>query len=205
MVDQLDNLDLEFVNVMIDQFAHVMKDVLLLENQLPYQVLKLLWKNDMENELIDTMKSFLICYRPTRNNKTTGRRPDIQEKIPNELQPPTHLLDLHRKIILTKPNRKMRIVKFSVEHLVMPYRNIQDLKEIGITLKSSRSQYPTDIDFSEGWFAAELTLPEIFVDDSTSASFLNLIAYEMCPDFENDYGICSFLVFMDSLIDHAED
>ncbi|CAJ2673342.1 unnamed protein product [Trifolium pratense] len=27
----------------------------------------------------------------------------------------------------------------------------------------------------------------------------------MCPDFENDYGICSFAVFMDSLIDHPED
>ena len=27
----------------------------------------------------------------------------------------------------------------------------------------------------------------------------------MCPDFENDYGICSYVAFMDSLIEYPED
>ena len=27
----------------------------------------------------------------------------------------------------------------------------------------------------------------------------------MCPDYDNDYWICSFAAFMDSLIDHPED
>jgi len=88
---------------------------------------------------------------------------------------------------------------------LITYRNIQDLKAVGIRLKSSKTKRPTDIVFSEGWFAATLTLPEIVVDDSSAAVFLNLIAYEMCPDFENDYGISSFVAFMDSLIDHPED
>ncbi|KAG5062362.1 hypothetical protein JHK85_003545 [Glycine max] len=48
-------------------------------------------------------------------------------------------------------------------------------------------------------------LPEIVVDDTTAATVLNLIAYEMCPDFENDYGICSYVSFLDSLIDHPDD
>jgi hypothetical protein len=87
----------------------------------------------------------------------------------------------------------------------MTYKNIQDLRAAGIKLKSSTTRRPTDIDFTEGWFAAKLTLPEIVVDDTTTTTFLNLIAYEMCPDFENDYGICSFASFMDSLIDHPED
>jgi hypothetical protein len=64
---------------------------------------------------------------------------------------------------------------------------------------------PTYIDFSDGWFAAKLTLPEIVVDETTTATLLNLIAYEMCPDYDNDYGVCSFVAFMDSLIDHSED
>lgn len=88
---------------------------------------------------------------------------------------------------------------------MMTYRNIQDLRAVGIKLKSSETRRPTDVHFTEGWFAAELTLPEIVVDDTTAATFLNLIGYEMCPDFKNDYGICSFAVFMDSLIDHPED
>ena len=88
---------------------------------------------------------------------------------------------------------------------MMTYRNIQDLRAVGIRLKSSKTRRPRDIDFSEGWFVAELTLPEIIVDDTSAATFLNLIAYEMCPDFHNDYGFCSFAAFMDSLIDSPED
>ncbi|MCH83860.1 DUF247 domain protein, partial [Trifolium medium] len=98
------------------------------------------------------------------------------------------------------------VKKSSVKYNEMvTYRSIRDLKAIGIELKSSATRRPTDIDFSEGWIAAKLTLPEIVVDHTTAATFLNLIAYEMCPDFENGYGICSFAVFMDSLIDHPED
>ncbi|PNX87816.1 hypothetical protein L195_g043913 [Trifolium pratense] len=88
---------------------------------------------------------------------------------------------------------------------MITYRNIQDLRAVGIKFKSSATRKPKDICFNEGWFAAELILPEIVVDDNTAASFLNLIAYEMCPDFKNLYGISSFIAFMDSIIDHPED
>ena len=49
--------------------------------------------------------------------------------------------------------------------------------------------------------------PPIIVDDSTGPKFFNLIAYEMCPDFENDYGVTSYISFLDSqsLIDEAKD
>ena len=43
------------------------------------------------------------------------------------------------------------------------------------------------------------------MDDSTGPKFFNLIAYEMCPDFENDYGVTSYISFLDSLIDEAKD
>jgi hypothetical protein len=93
----------------------------------------------------------------------------------------------------------------SSDERMMTYRNIQDLRRVGIKLMSSTTQGPIDINFSEGWFVAKLTLPNIVVDDSTASTLLNLIAYEMCPDFDNDYEISSFVSFMDSLIDQAED
>ena len=34
---------------------------------------------------------------------------------------------------------------------------------------------------------------------------MNLIAYEMCLDFENDFGISSYISFLDSLINEADD
>lgn len=84
-------------------------------------------------------------------------------------------------------------------------RNIKELKAAGIEFMSSKTRRPKDISFSLGWFHSTLKLPEIVVDDTTAATVLNLIAYEMCPDFQNDYGICSYVSFLDSLIDHPDD
>lgn len=50
-----------------------------------------------------------------------------------------------------------------------------------------------------------LKIPRIVVDDSTGSKFMNLVAYEMCPDFQNDFGVTSYLCFLDSLIDTAQD
>ncbi|XP_040960390.1 UPF0481 protein At3g47200 [Gossypium hirsutum] len=59
--------------------------------------------------------------------------------------------------------------------------------------------------FIERRFINEATtngrLPPITVDDST----INLIAYEMCPDFDNDFTVTSYMCFLDLLIDEAED
>ncbi|KAH1084279.1 hypothetical protein J1N35_024040 [Gossypium stocksii] len=46
-----------------------------------------------------------------------------------------------------------------------------------------------------------LCLPPISVNDST----MNLIAYEMCSDFDNDFTVTSYMCFLDLLIDEAED
>ncbi|XVE61027.1 hypothetical protein DITRI_Ditri06bG0007300 [Diplodiscus trichospermus] len=48
-------------------------------------------------------------------------------------------------------------------------------------------------------------MPRLMVDDSTASKFMNLVALEMCPDFDNDFALTSYLSFMDSLIDTAED
>ncbi|XP_024626685.1 UPF0481 protein At3g47200, partial [Medicago truncatula] len=111
------------MNIKLDQRNLVMIDVVLLENQLPYEVLKLLWKDNNENELIMTMKNFLGCHlwatpdnkrnqRWRRNQETSNMVPDRKGKeqhsvlIMNESETPTHLLDithlldLYRNIIL---------------------------------------------------------------------------------------------------------
>lgn len=82
--------------------------------------------------------------------------------------------------------------------------NIQELKSNGIRIKSSESSI-IDMSFSHRWLIGELTLPEIVLDDITISIFLNLIAYERCPDFRNDYGISTFLAFINSLIRVPED
>ncbi|PNX67811.1 hypothetical protein L195_g055828 [Trifolium pratense] len=49
----------EILIIKLDQLSVVMTDVLLLENQLPYLVLKLLWKNDNETGLNEIMENFV--------------------------------------------------------------------------------------------------------------------------------------------------
>ncbi|XP_058782692.1 UPF0481 protein At3g47200-like [Vicia villosa] len=196
---QLDDEEVSFKHTQL--FYDVMTDVLLLENQLPYLVLKLLWKNDNEKELIETMVDFIpdhgIWYSPYMD-------------LRNEpAEPPIHLLDLRHTLILTKSDLKMKMKEHSSKYpnldTLMANRNIEDLTAIGIKLKSSGTRNPLSIDFSEGWFSAELTLPEICMNYTTIGTLLNLTAYEMCQRFNHQYEICTFVIFINSLIGHSED
>jgi len=124
------------MNIKVDQLVLVVTDVLLVENQLPYEVLKLLWKNDNESELIKIMTNFsdsLCSNIPVSEKENEGKH---SVSIPNELQSqkekdmvsnkkgeeqhsvsitnesqsetPMHLLDLLRKFILTTSKSKVQ-------------------------------------------------------------------------------------------------
>ncbi|XP_043692954.1 putative UPF0481 protein At3g02645 [Telopea speciosissima] len=42
-------------------------------------------------------------------------------------------------------------------------------------------------------------------NDSTKPKLLNLVTYETCPDASDDFTVASYICFLDSLIDSAED
>jgi len=115
----LEEADLDFpkfmMNIKVDQMFLLTMDVLLLENQLPYEVLKLLWKDDDESELIKSMTDFLSrCYWDTPDESQSEKDNEVEGQyivsIGNESQSetPTHLLDLHRKIMLTTSDSKVQ-------------------------------------------------------------------------------------------------
>ncbi|CAL9025396.1 unnamed protein product [Prunus brigantina] len=129
------------------------------------------------------------------------QQPDVTTDANQKQQPeePTHLLDLLRKRILGPP--KKEVGEFSKQ----TFRNVQELSAAGIHFQPSETNFLGDISFKSHCFAGFLSLPPISVDDSTGPKFMNLIAYEMCPDFQNDYGVTSYIGFLDALIDHADD
>ncbi|XP_059428476.1 UPF0481 protein At3g47200-like [Corylus avellana] len=158
-----------------------------------------------ETELSESIQSYIqnVTYQQTK--------PQLKQ----EETDPTHLLDLLRTTLLgplphPKPTNSSRRCPFT--HQRDPdwqsYRNVQELKVAGIHLKrSKKNSYLRNICFTRrfGFYPGYLWLPPITVDDSTGPKFMNLIAYEMCLDFENDFGISSYISFLDSLIDEAND
>ncbi|GLT63173.1 hypothetical protein SLA2020_357540 [Shorea laevis] len=106
------------------------------------------------------------------------------------------------KGICSKGSRKPR---GRTSHYRHTFRNVKELKEKGIRLKVSKTSSIRDISFQENLFLPTLMLPPMTVDDFTGRKLMNLIAYEMCPDFDNKFEISSYVSFLDSLIDQAED
>ena len=192
------------------QVAFVQQDLFLLENQLPYQILDDLIKNSKEGDkLRKSVQSFIdeqsmtekTKEKPTKNNKEGEK---TEETPPNK--EPVHLLDLLRNRLLgctsTSPKNNSNQEDWN------SFRNVQELKAVGINLKSSNNRCLGNITFTQKYwkfYGGTLSLPPIIVDDSTGPKFFNLIAYEMCPDFENDYGVSSYISFLDSLIDESKD
>ncbi|KAJ4706270.1 hypothetical protein OWV82_019943 [Melia azedarach] len=85
------------------------------------------------------------------------------------------------------------------------YRSAQELKLVGINFKPSKNHQLRSIEFRECFLRDELYLPPMAVDDSTKSLLLNMLAYEACADSPDEFVVTSYICFLDSLIDRAED
>jgi hypothetical protein len=195
-------------NIKADSAAFAQQDLFLLENQVPYCLLNLLMSlSGKEDDLRKSIENFIrdVTYQQNKEESSHDSKP-------------THLLDLLRTKLLGPPqcsipngpnpsSGKMCRKKKDQDPDWQSYRNVQELKAAGIHLKRSENSYLRNVSFSRrfGFCSGYLWLPPITVDDSTGPKFINLIAYEMCLDFENDFGITSYISFLDSFIDEPND
>ena len=51
----------------------------------------------------------------------------------------------------------------------------------------------------------KVILPPLSIEDSTKSMLLNMLAFETCPDCLDDFWVTSYICFMDSLTNNAED
>ncbi|XP_044481659.1 UPF0481 protein At3g47200-like [Mangifera indica] len=202
-----------------NMIALVQRDLILLENQIPFQVLnELSFKFGNENRKKTMLNKFVTQIRslPPQSHKTNlksflgnvafGKRKaalDVEGIAGTFESEPAHLLDLIRsslfdKAVLTRQPPHDCSDWFS-------YRSAKELKEVGIHFRPSKTNRFTDVDFKSGYLAGILKLPQIYIDDSSKSMLLNLVAYEFSPNGPDDFGISSYICLMDSLIDHAED
>ncbi|KAJ7976674.1 hypothetical protein O6P43_006424 [Quillaja saponaria] len=192
--------------------AYVVRDLFLLENQLPFIVLEKLmslrFQGNVEMEMIN---KFIMGCRAPRNppkrsmcglirkfERPKQKNGDLRE----QQQSPVHLLEMVWRQFIDPMALKSADVSQSNWS---SYRSAKELRTVGIHLKPSRTHHFTNVEFVSNVLYAKLTLPRITIDDSTKSMLLNLVAYETCPDASDEFSVTSYVCFMDSLIDTPED
>nr|XP_048330849.1 uncharacterized protein LOC107403328 [Ziziphus jujuba var. spinosa] len=81
------------------------------------------------------------------------------------------------------------------------------LKSIGIWFRPNKTGSFSEVKFESQLFIRRvLTLPPILIDASTKSPLLNMLAFESSyTNLEDKQGVTSYICFMDSLIDSADD
>nr|TKR63930.1 hypothetical protein D5086_0000320610 [Populus alba] len=194
--------------------ALVARDMLLLENQLPFLVLRPLMNLRFEGEYgMELIKDFIKHIRAMpRQQKSISKffRKIIMRGALNLTAPiglameeyygASHLLELFHMHFADKKAP----VDSSMTSLYR-YHPTKELTTVGIHFKPSKTSHFTDVQFKRTWLAGRLQIPPLTIDDSTRSILLNLVAYEACLGDNNKLWVTSYVCFMDSLIDHPED
>ncbi|CAI9752872.1 unnamed protein product [Fraxinus pennsylvanica] len=201
----------------------ILRDMIMLENQIPLFILDRLLglqigNPDQRGMVAKLALRFFDPLMPTDEPLTKSDRNKLESSIGNSstFDPLTdqgglHCLEVFRRSLLVmrtgpKPTPRIWIKRWSHTNRVADKRKQQlihcvtELKDAGIKFKKGKTDRFWDIKFKNGI----LKIPRLLIHDGTKSLFLNLIAFEQCHlDCTND--ITSYVIFMDNLIDSAED
>uniref|UniRef100_A0A6N2N5K7 Uncharacterized protein n=1 Tax=Salix viminalis TaxID=40686 RepID=A0A6N2N5K7_SALVM len=84
--------------------------------------------------------------------------------------------------------------------------SVKNLKKMGILFWPRWTPGSiTDVKFKSSVLSGIVDIPPIIIDESTESLLLNLVAYESAAALDQRLWVSSYILFMDSLIDDAED
>ncbi|XP_062183801.1 UPF0481 protein At3g47200-like [Phragmites australis] len=208
----------------------VRNDMILLENQIPLFVLDLLLGLQLGNpEQTGAVASLAVRFfdplmpidapllRKDRSKLESSVSADAAASFDPLSVPMLHCLDVFRRSLLRAglqpmppPPARLWLKKWSGLRRVADKRRqqfvhcVSELREAGIRCRCLNTDRFWDIKFENG----VLKIPRILIHDGTKMLFLNLIAFEQCcMDITTPGGnnITSYAIFMDNLINSAED
>ncbi|TMW93016.1 hypothetical protein EJD97_012291 [Solanum chilense] len=179
------------------KYNQILRDLLLLENQLPFFILKALHSLTAEydelplEELAITLFSHVANLGYICNNL-------MNLKISDQRHDMKHLLQVVHIVSCPLNFKKLSNENDTKWNKVMP--NATELSEAGVSfIKAETSLF--DIEFDKGL----MTIPSIDVVDCTETLMRNFIAYEQqSTDLEYLY-FSDYATFMDHLIDSDKD
>ncbi|XP_039155661.1 UPF0481 protein At3g47200-like [Eucalyptus grandis] len=157
---------------------YIMRDMLMLENQLPMLVLDRLVAVESDGMQAHPRVFLLPCTPNEKMGKCL------------------HVLDVYRKRLLLPGNPD----EVGPEDGERTIQSATELEEAGIRLEKSRTDSFKDISFAGG----VLRLPPIMVNDTTESKFLNLMTFERFHDGAGN-EVTAYMYFMDDIIDTERD
>nr|CAD1828332.1 unnamed protein product [Ananas comosus var. bracteatus] len=187
-IDQFVKDKLEDFPVSTHLHRFILRDMFLLENQLPYVLLKKL----MEAKSV-RIDEFLYHIADT----------PIQLRRGIEWLHRPHILAGLQELQLGPPGGTSQL---PWDSSWLSFRSARELVRAGIVLQPGETNFLRDVKFEVGLLWGKLSLPQIAVDNLTRPRLLNMVAFEMCSGTTGrGYGVMSFVWFLNLLIDHADD
>ncbi|KAG8658473.1 UPF0481 protein At3g47200 [Manihot esculenta] len=181
-------------------YVRLMLDLLLLENQLPFFILReLLWtSNVISNPEINFTRLILKAYK----HYLSGPGCDMSRVYTSvEMMQIKSILGLVHDNGQPSPERTEVYKKMRETKKPSSTRCATELKEAGIKFKSVEGRNLFDIKFEKG----KIEIPKIEITDVTECVLRNLIAYEQLTSFTSPKYFTDYMIFMDSLINSKKD
>ncbi|KAK6134887.1 hypothetical protein DH2020_031371 [Rehmannia glutinosa] len=184
-------------------FLTLQQDLLKIENQLPFNVLKHLADLALSNNSQGNTKT------PENKNPTLIELAlkffNISKPESFKIDNPRHLLELAMNALFHKtdqdPNQdpSAQTIQVDPETFLSEAKSASDLEIYGVEFQAGKSKNLTDIQFSNGVF----TIPPLTIQESTATRFWNFLVFEMSSSSSRIFT--SYVVLMDTLINNEKD
>ena len=194
---------------------YLVRDMILLENQIPFRILDVLISLRYEEKVgLRMIKKFIYLLSwGISPKKVTGD----EDKKPLHVN---HLLDFIQKEFSKEggQSQKPQVTEDPFDKDYIPsFGSVCELKAKGIHFKSNNSSSLClskkikkslslrDVEFKSGFFYGELKLPPLILHSNTIILYTNLVAFELGPPTIEDLVITSYMHFLNTLIDNPND
>ncbi|KAK4721155.1 hypothetical protein R3W88_011388 [Solanum pinnatisectum] len=182
----------------------VWRDIILLENQFPLQVLSALVrafkceKSPFQVPAPPILDNYIYIHKVfLLHRRQQGEAPDS-----------VHLLEYYRNLwinVLFKDDIEEEEDDDKKEEDGPPF-SVTELKKVGIRCSCAISHYDKVIHFKSSMLSGKLFLPQLIIDELNMTLLYNLVAYESSCNLEyTSFGFSSYLNFMSMLINGEED
>uniref|UniRef100_A0A6N2LJU6 Uncharacterized protein n=1 Tax=Salix viminalis TaxID=40686 RepID=A0A6N2LJU6_SALVM len=169
----------------------IREDLMLLENQLPLFIIQEIY--DRVNPRGQDSKPIPFLDLATRHLRKYSFLKRV-ETSPG-VEGSRHFTDLLRNLMLNRAIQR----SYSLDPVKLKYSAIM-LYMAGVKFQATRDKCLVNITFDNG----VLKIPQLEVDHNFNRLVRNIMAMEQCL-YEGEAYICSYIKFMDHLIDSAED